>query len=245
MSITSQEKTALSPSAAAPVIDAPTAWALDDGTYEQSIGSALGGEFIWLNRFTPDPNDLPMFLEQVQVLFPSGAGVDVGDLVDIHIYEDTDGDADPATGARLVQSIMSAPVQAVDGVTWSYFDIPGWAFLGGPGDVLIAVVNRTAGTNIGDSPAALDQGVSQGRSWIGINASATIANPPVLPSSTIWNTIDALGYSGNWLIRASGSPLSSIDTSSVPAMTGLGGAALTIIMGAIGAAVRRKRLKGE
>jgi hypothetical protein len=89
---------------------------LDDGTRENALGLTNGGQFIWLNRFTPDPADFPFSLTEVQILFGQGVGVNVGELVDIYIYEDTDGDGNPGTGANFLGSILDAQVQAVDDV---------------------------------------------------------------------------------------------------------------------------------
>jgi hypothetical protein len=74
--------------------------------------------------------------------------------------------------------------------------------LNGPGDVLIAVVNRTAGTDPGEFPAAIDETASQVRSWIGLYA-GNPADPPVLPAPT-FGTIDSFGFPGNWMVRGAG-----------------------------------------
>ena len=41
---------------------------MDDGTPEDSIGLTAGGEFVWLNRFTPAPSDFPFTLTEIQLL---------------------------------------------------------------------------------------------------------------------------------------------------------------------------------
>jgi hypothetical protein len=127
---------------------------LDDGSLESNVGLTAGGQFIWLNRFTPDPADFPFVLDQVSVLFSTEVGVNISDTIDIYLYEDTDGDGDPGTGASLLQSLDDAAVQAADSVTWSNYPVDPPVILNGPGDVLIAVVNRTAGVAAGDHPAA-------------------------------------------------------------------------------------------
>jgi len=172
---------------------------VDDGTRELSIGFEDGGQFLWLNRFTPLSEDFPFSLDEVQVLFGPGTGVNVGELFDIYFYEDTDGDGDPGTGSVHKGSFQNAAVQAVDDVSWSVYAIPPIAFYG-PGDVLIAVVNRTAGTNPGELPAAIDFTVNQGRSWLGTYA-GNPPDPPPLPATFLWdNTF------GNWMVRGFGVP---------------------------------------
>jgi hypothetical protein len=71
------------------------------------------------------------------------------------------------------------------------------------GDVLIAVVNRTAGTSAGEYPASIDQTASQVRSWVGIY-SGNPGDPPTLPATSSWGIIDSFGFPGNWMIRGYG-----------------------------------------
>ena len=172
---------------------------LDDGTAENGIGLTNGGQFLWFNRFTPAPADLPFDLDEVQVLFNSGTGTGVGDAVDIYIYTDADGN--PANGATFVGSETGLTVQALD--SFSTYALSPTIPITVAGDLLVMVVNRGS-IAIGDFPAALDETVSQGRSWVGFDA-APPADPPVLPTTTM-GTIDSFGLPGNWMIRANGAP---------------------------------------
>lgn len=178
---------------------------VDDGVGENAIGLTAGGSFLWLNRFTPPAGQYPLDLERVELMFGYGgqaAGVNVGELVDIYLYEDADGN--PANGATHRASLTGQAVQAVDGVTWSVYNLVTPVTFSGPGDVLIAVVNRTAGIAAGTFPAVIDQSsASQVRSWIGLGTGAT-ANPPVLPPAT-FGTADSFGFAGNLMIRGYGS----------------------------------------
>ncbi|MCB8984461.1 MAG: S8 family serine peptidase [Ardenticatenaceae bacterium] len=176
---------------------------LDDGGPEDTIG-AYGRQFIWLNRFTPAPNDYPFSLTDIEVLFADEAwtGVTVGETVDIYVYEDADGD--PNTGAEPVGSIRNALVQAADGATFSHYTLAQPLRLTGPGDVLIAVVNRTAGVGRDAYPAAVDTSSSRARSWIGLYEAGAPADPPVLPADSSWGVLDAFQMPGNWLIRGLG-----------------------------------------
>lgn len=176
---------------------------VDDGGRENAIGLEDGGQFIWLNRFTPSGGEFPFTLNEIWILFGSGLGVSAGDDIDIYIYEDTDGDADPGTGAVLVGSHLNADVQAADDAAFSvYFISP--IVLNGPGDVIIAVVNRTAGVAAGEFPAAMDQSGSAGRSWIGSYSSGNPGSSPALPATDIWGNTSSFGFAGNWMIRGRG-----------------------------------------
>ncbi|MGH2538358.1 MAG: DUF7507 domain-containing protein [Candidatus Promineifilaceae bacterium] len=168
---------------------------LDDGTAENSIGLTAGGEFIWLNRFTPAAAEFPFTLEEIQVLWTTDTGCAVGNVMDVYVYQDADNN--PANGADFVGSATGQTIQVLD----AFSVYPVSIAVSGPGDVLIAVVNRDCDA-AGQFPAALDQTASQVRSWVGIYAGPP-ADPPVLPAPT-FGTIDSFGFPGNWMIRGSG-----------------------------------------
>ncbi len=170
---------------------------VDDGSAEDAIGLTAGGSFLWLNRFTPDPAEFPFFLDEISILFRNSATV--GEEMQLLVWEDTDGDGDPGTGANLLYSTR-VDVQHNDGTTWNVYNIASPILLFGPGDVLIGVVNRD-GT--GTHPAAIDTNASQERSWIGAYPSSP-PDPPTLPAPDLWGTIDSFGFAGNWTVRGSG-----------------------------------------
>jgi hypothetical protein len=189
-----------------PAVQAPAdpntdvALVIDDGTSENALGLTAGGQFIWLNRFTPDPALFPFVLEEVQHYFYSGQGVSVGDVFDVYIYEDTDGDGDPGTGAVFLGDIQDVTAQALD--TWSVWPLATPVVLNGPGDVLIAVVNRTT-VAPGTYPATMDQTASQQRSWVGAYT-GNPGDPPTLPADNLWGIVDSFGFPGNWMVRGYG-----------------------------------------
>ncbi|MCI0396211.1 MAG: DUF11 domain-containing protein [Chloroflexi bacterium] len=183
------------PPAAMP--EAPVNLVVDDGSAENAIGLTAGGQFIWLNRFTPAPADYPFCLNEIQVLFRSGDGINVSEVVDLYVYGDADGN--PANGATHIASVTGVTVQALD--VFSVYPTGGIA-VSGPGDTLVAVVNRTAGTDPGEFPAAIDQTATQMRSWVGLYGGPP-ADPPTLPAPT-FGTIDSFGFPGNWMVRGLG-----------------------------------------
>jgi len=191
--------------------DAPYALIVDDGLGENSVGLTNGGQFLWLNRFTPLASRFPISIDRVEVMFGypgSSGGVNVGELVDIYLYEDEDGN--PVNGATHRSSLTNQAVQAVDGNTWSVYNLSAPVSFTGPGDILIAVVNRTAGVAVGTFPAVIDQTApSQQRSWAGFGA--VPGNPPVLPLPT-FGIIDTFGFPGNWLVRGFGEAIFTCDS---------------------------------
>jgi len=173
---------------------------IDDGTAETAIGD--GGQFIWLNRFTPAASEFPFQLEEVSTVF-AGTLVSVGDTIRILVYEDTDGDGDPGTGAVLLADITET-IQFNDQLTFNVYDLPTPVRLDGPGDVLIGIVNSYGSEGFNDFPAALDTTASNGRSWAATYLAGDVPANPALPGDEQWGTIDSFGLPGNWIVRGAG-----------------------------------------
>ena len=191
---------------------------LDDGSLDNSIGVVdvtSAYQFIWLNRFTPDPSNFPFDLEEIRVMFyenPSGTlNVNVGDEVDLVVYQDADGN--PANGATLLATYHTS-IPVVDGMNWSVYELSSPLKITGPGDVLIGIINRYVidGVTPKSYPATLDQTATKNRSWIGWWMT-TPPNPAILPPDSNFSVMSA-SNAGNWLIRGYG------QTSSPPLTTG-------------------------
>lgn len=191
----------------------PVELIIDDGTSENSIGD--DGQFIWLNRFTPDPTEFPLQIHQIEVEFGTTM-VSAGDEIELLVYSDTDGDGDPGTGSVLLAQITET-VQSPGGLNTYSLTSP--VQVDGPGDVLVGVVNRYSSEGFSDFPAALDQTASAGRSWVGSWAAGDAPVTPNLPADEQWGTIDSFSFPGNWVIRASGATITGDDFSqSVPTL---------------------------
>jgi len=163
------------------------------------IGCATYCGLVWLNRFTPDPADYPITITTISTIFGSGAGWNaLGDHINFYVYQDSDDD--PSNGATLVGEYqgytMPAPVNDFTTIT-----LPTPIVVNGPGDVIIALTNPAP--NTGTRPASADSGPFAGRSWLaGFDDEGTA---PDLSSVGLLLNPDAIaGFSGNWLIRATG-----------------------------------------
>ncbi len=169
---------------------------IDDGVNENNIGISGTREFIFLNRFTPAAVDYPFYLSQVQVYFDSTGLAQVGDAIQLVVYQDADGD--PTNGATLL-GVFDQTVLAVD--NWNTYNLPSPVLATGPGDVLIGVIAlKVPGSSYW--PAALDQTTSQQRSWAGWWLS-TPPDPSIFPPDDTFILIDDY-YPGNWLVRGYG-----------------------------------------
>lgn len=194
------------PGPAAPVAGA-LAFQLDDGSAENSIGDA--GQFIWINRFTPNPADFPFLLEKVDVLFGDN-NVTLGGAIEIVLHEDTDGDGDPGTGASFLASYTDT-VQFNDGVTFSSYSLVPPLQIDGPGDLLVGVINRYGSEGFNDFPARIDTTASQVRSWAASYLAGDVPAMPTYPADEQWGTIDSFGFPGNWMVRAFGTRILDAD----------------------------------
>jgi hypothetical protein len=181
--------------------DAPEATVslkLDDGSGETGLGVGGTKEFLFLNRFTPDPGLFPFELNEIRVGFPGSSGVGVGDEIYLVVYEDADGN--PANGTTF-RAQYSATIAGLD--SWSVYDLSTPLTMTDVGDVLIGVIAReTPGSAY--FPAALDTTTTQQRSWVGLWSTSPPPYPPTLPPDDTFDLIDNAGYPGNWLIRAYG-----------------------------------------
>jgi len=206
----------------------PVQLVLDDDGAEGVFGLAGGTarQFLWLNSFA---NPGPFTLEQIWVLFPSGNDVPASGDVQLAVY--LDPDSDPTTGAQLLATYAET-IQAVDGDTFSVYQLPMPLVIDGPGDVLIGVVNRFFETGVDPPPtlpAALDVDASQNRSyfalWVG-----DADDPPDLAGATVIDALDGQ-ISGNFMIRGFGTPIEP-PIVEVPAVGELG---LVLLAGLIAA----------
>ncbi len=209
---------------------------LDDGSREADIGFGVteASQFLWLNQFDRPPS-LAIDLQEIQVLFPPGPEMAVGNEVQLVVYFDADGD--PNAGAQLLTSFIDE-VQVVDGTTFSTYLLDPPVRVTEPGDILIGVVNRfvESGVSPPSRPAALDTTTSQGRSWVALWVDDP-PDEPELPPDLFLDTIDFL-EPGNWLIRASATAVPIVE---VPALGPAGLAVLAMLIALAGGLLVRRR----
>lgn len=216
-----------------------TVLSLDDGSAEGAVGVAVQNarQFLWFNRFSPPGN---FDLDAVEVLFLPDPRMAVGDAIQIAIYVDADGN--PANGAALART-LDAAIQALDGVTPSVYPVDPPVFVPAGSDLLVGVVPRfiTSGVTPPTFPAAIDTGLSQGRSWLAIWGGDPPDPPQLTPApGQYFGLIDSF-QPGNWMIRAAGG---APPVQAIPALGPLGAAALAFALAAL-AARRLRRRPGE
>ncbi len=178
-------------------------FALDDGSYEDSIGmgtdtpTATQAGAVWLNRFHVAE---AVTVDSISILWPTqAAGTLVGLQANLVVYHDADADGDPGNALRIGsdQLVTIAAVGAFQTYPTSFA-------VAGAGDLYIGFVDQWAlagGYKPRLFPAALDQSSDQGMSWL-----AAASTPPTdivdLGANDLLGTSAQFGVPGNWLIRA-------------------------------------------
>jgi len=203
----------------------PAQLILDDGSWEGSVGFT-GEQFLWFNQFSLAAGSFE--LQEVSVLFPSGAGLSVGNAVQIAVWHDSDND--PTNGATLLTS-FDATIQSVNGTTFSVYPVAPTVVTPVGGYLLVGVINRyvVGGVPAATSPAAIDTTSPHGRSWYA-TWTTDPPNPPALPSDDATAPIDRF-VAGNWMIRAGG----LVGGVGIPSQTPVG---FVILIGALAVAGR-------
>ena len=190
----------------------PAAWlapladytfALDDGTYEDTVGVGTPGPpatesaAVWLNRFAvPEP----VTIDTIAILWPGNSnGTLVGLQANLVVYYDADADGDPNNAVRIGGDEL-VTIAALD----SFQTYPVHFVVPGPGHVYIGFVDQWAiagGYTPRLFPAALDQGSSAGKSWL-IGSTVPPTDIDHLGNNDLTGVTDRFGIPGNWLIRA-------------------------------------------
>ncbi|HET9314757.1 MAG TPA: hypothetical protein VFQ51_04170 [Vicinamibacteria bacterium] len=191
------------------VAGSPVNYVLDDGSAENSIGlnnttTVTATQFLWFNRFDILASDLPLRVDQVQV-FWTGTGSNPtvpGNAVSLHVYSDADNT--PTNGATHV--VTQTGNVGVVASAFDVFNITSAPAIPSGVNLLIGVVDRwvTSGVSGSTFPAAIDQTAPNNvRSWVA-SYTADPPNPPTIPSTGLFGTIDSFGLPGDWLVRATG-----------------------------------------
>lgn len=176
---------------------------LDDGSAENSV--SLGGAvpMVWLNRFTPDAESFPFWLESVEVFWPKNTGLELNDRFDIVVYQNKVSNHDPALGGEFLykQRVSASKLGAFENYV---LNEP--VLLEGPGDVIIGLISLETPCDPNLPcywPAAIDMDSSQQRSWLG-TWGAEVPEIPTLPPLGFWMVMDDAGLPSNFLVRGYG-----------------------------------------
>ena len=179
---------------------------IDDGSFESALGvtdpqGLNGSQAVFLNRFTPNPDLLPITIDTVSFLFPvstdvGSTGLESGMPFQVLVYTDPTSNADP-TVATLVrrQSFLISPSNSTfqnialdDPVTIDQ------------GTVYVGFTNSiTAETNEAIFQGALDEDTAIGESFAYFNTELfSHFDGTVLSAATSGTRV----LPGTWLIRA-------------------------------------------
>jgi len=212
---------------------AQTIYQVDDGTLDNAIGIGNSdADLWWANAFTAQPG--ADSIEEIQIAFRSGT-VNAGQAFSVHVYDDSDNDGDPTTGTLTLLASANATVADADNETFQSIPIGPVTVSGG---FFVAAV--MAGQN-GQYPAALDTTNPQGQSWFGATAPSGLdpADPIGTATTITVQTIDNLGFPGNFPIRAVAAGPTA--TPGIPVLGTAGTGVLIVLLASGALAILRRR----
>jgi hypothetical protein len=176
-------------------------YVIDDGSAERAIGIDAGEDSLWFNTFPVQPGG--EVIHSISVAFGRpGISQVLNDLpIKILLYEDTDGGL--PWNAALKQSLDATSANANTNTLNVYEFTPTEIH----GTLLAAVLFRnTTGLNKSISAFDLTAPTLPNRSFYGYAVGLNENDLSSIPAGQ-FGTIESLGQIGNWVLRASGSPI--------------------------------------
>jgi hypothetical protein len=168
------------------------------------VGLSTGGEIVWLNHFTAAPR--METLASVEVEW--GSTLPAGTPATILVYDDPSNDGVPH------DMILLAQVETLSQNGASSIPIPA-TNVGGPGDGFFVGVR--AAHEIGEYPAALDDTLSQQRSWlIGHSVPGNMDLQNLGETAPLVGMVDSFGIPGNWGIRCEATETGDCNANGMP-----------------------------
>ncbi len=175
--------------------DYPLQW--DDGSTEGSIGLTAGGELCWLAHFTKPVGQPTCYVSQILTsfgtpLYPGSSGVSEGQSVRVYVWNDPNGDGDPAEAVFLGEAAGTVEASAID------TDVP-QSIAVNIGELIADsfFVGASVVTTSGH-PAPMDQdGPQYNQAWLVFN---TVPFDPQNFGAQLYNMSD-IGYVCNWMLR--------------------------------------------
>jgi len=173
----------------------PFVYQLDDGVMNRALTFGAG-DIMWINAFESVRGATVI----TSLAAAWGAGISIGDPVELLLYDDPTNNGDPSDAELL--EVVSTTISTTTTNDFQEVAIPPTVVTG---SFFVAALYR--GDRDGLNPAPLDEGDPQGASWIAgslFTGGIDIENPA--GSDRGLNKIDAFGFPGNWLLRANGAP---------------------------------------
>ncbi len=214
-------------------VQADSTYKLDDGTSNNTNIGVGNQDFWWGNAFSVVSGAEKITAIQISMPFTvADSKVKIGDEFRVLLYSDTDGNGNPKSGLSLLQIVTSTVQNTGGNDTWQTIDIPDTIVSG-----VFFVAAMTSRSLAGDYyPASIDRTTPAGKSWCAWATTGTMDLSKV-GSNAQMDTIDTYGFSGNWMLRAQGSPAAVPEAST---LVGFGSALAMAGPGMIGWLRRRR-----
>lgn len=186
---------------AATAARADVLYSIDDGTAELGLGIDSGEDMIWMNRFPVQPGGEVITSISASYGRPGGQIIPNGLAVSILLYQDTNGGS--PFDATLLREIPAFTANCNTNILNNY-PIPATAVTG---DLLAAVMlrNRT-GVTLFLAPLDRTAPNFSDASFYAFNVGLDQTNLDSVPLANR-GTTESLGFAGNFLLRANGTPL--------------------------------------
>jgi hypothetical protein len=195
-------------------------YSVDDGTSENSVGLTAGGNLAWLNHFTVSGGANQIINIQMcwgTPSFPGSSGVVNGTAFKAYLWNDPNGDGNPADAALQLTANGAVAGASIDTDVYQTLAVTQTTV---SNSFFVGIsVNQAAGT----FPAALDQTTpNMGQSWVCGSGTPGGFDPNNLGGGIGLFNVDQIGLPGDWLVRANG----VVPEPATLAVLGLGAAAL-------------------
>jgi hypothetical protein len=183
----------------------------DDGSSENSLGLTAGGELCMLHHFSTATPGVLQAIETCfgSALYPGGSGVSAGQPFRVYVWDDPNGDGNPADAVFLGEATGSVNGGSIDTDVFQSVVLTkplGTSFFVGTSVVVAA----------GTYPAPMDEnGTLAHQSWITFNA---VPFDPTSITANLYN-MDDIGFPSNWLLRAEvtfGAPPNDCNQNGIP-----------------------------
>jgi len=186
---------------AASAARADVLYSIDDGTAELGLGIDSGEDMIWFNRFPVQPGGEVITSISAAYGRPGGQVIPNGLPVSILLYQDTNGGS--PFDATLLREIPALTANCNTNVLNNYA-IPATAV---SGDLLAAVLIRNqSGVTLFLAPLDRTAPSFSDASFYAFDVGLNQTNLDAVPIANR-GTTESLGFPGNFLIRANGTPI--------------------------------------
>jgi hypothetical protein len=188
----------------------------DSGVASTDVGLGAGSQtsILWAHRFDRTAGNETLSSISTSygsTGFPGGSGITPGQAMQVHVWDDPNGDGSPSDAVLLASGADTVDGANIDTDMFQTIAI----------EVALPASFFIGAATVGDFPSPLDESIANGEAWIDFNVTAEY-DANLFPAALNMN---AIGIPGNWLLRGSstggGPPAPASSTWGMIALVGL------------------------